>query len=315
MHHCAGRGVAGVCAAVAEGVRDEPDVLQGSEAVLNGPSIETRMSIYVIAEIGINHNGSLDIAKRLIDEAKKAGCQAVKFQKRTIDAVYTPEELAQPRESPFGTTNGDLKRALEFSPEQYGTIQRYCQSVGLDWSASCWDVDSVGLIASFSPPWLKIPSALITNKKLLDAYAKTGIPLYLSTGMSTAEEVDDAMGRLLFHGCDVTPLACTATYPCPTSELNLLYIRTLIGLYGKAGFSSHCVSPWPILGAVALGACVVEAHITLDRSSYGSDQASSLEPKAFAKMVEEVRTLEEALGTGEKVVYASEEPIKRKLRR
>ena len=183
------------------------------------------------------------------------------------------------------------------------------------WSASCWDLDSVNFIGSYGPPWLKIPSALLTNKKLLDAYAKTGIPLYLSTGMSTAQEVDDAMGRLLFHGCDVTPLACTSTYPCPPSELNLLYIRTLIGLYGKAGFSSHCVSPWPVLGAVALGACVVEAHLTLDRTMFGSDQASSLEPKAFAKMVEEVRTLEEALGNGEKVVYASEEPIKRKLRR
>lgn len=273
------------------------------------------MSIYVIAEIGINHNGSLDIAKRLIDEAKKAGANAVKFQKRTIEAVYTAEELAQPRESPFGHTNGDLKRGLEFGRALYQDIDTYCRGLGLAWSASCWDTQSVQDIAVFNPPWLKIPSALITNRKLLDAYAKTGIPLYLSTGMSTAKEVDDAMGRLLFHGCDVTPLACTSTYPCPASELNLLYIRTLIGLYGKAGFSSHCVSPWPVLGAVALGACVVEAHLTLDRTMFGSDQASSLEPKAFAKMVEEIRTLETALGDGQKIVYASEEPIKKKLRR
>lgn len=273
------------------------------------------MGVYVIAEIGINHSGSIETAKKLIDVAKGAGANAVKFQKRTVDQVYTAEELAQPRESPFGSTNGDLKRALEFGREGYEAIAAEARTYDLDWSASCWDTGSVEFIQDFHPPWLKIPSALITNTKLLDAYAKTGIPLYLSTGMSTAEEVDKAMGRLLFHGCDVTPLACTSTYPCPTSELNLLYIRTLIGLYGKAGFSSHCVSPWPVLGAVALGATIVEAHLTLDRTSFGSDQASSLEPKAFAKMVEEIRTLEQALGTGEKVVYASEEPIKRKLRR
>lgn len=273
------------------------------------------MSVYVICEAGINANGSLDTAFKLIDAAAEAGANAIKWQKRTVETVYTSDELNAPRESPFGTTNGDLKRGLEFSLGQHADLLIYARSRGLDYSASCWDIDSVQQIASLSPPFLKIPSALITNKKLLDAYAKTGIPLYLSTGMSTAKEVDDAMGRLLFHGCDVTPLACTSTYPCPPSELNLLYIRTLIGLYGKAGFSSHCVSPWPVLGAVALGACVVEAHLTLDRTMFGSDQASSLEPKAFAKMVEEIRTLETALGTGEKVVYPSEEPIKKKLRR
>lgn len=273
------------------------------------------MAVYVIAEIGINHGGSLETAYNLIKAAKEAGADAVKFQKRTIEAVYTEAELAQPRDSPFGSTNGDLKRALELGGDSFDTIDAYCRTKDIAWSASCWDTGSVDFIQAYQPPFLKIPSALITNKKLLDAYAKTGIPLYLSTGMSTAEEVEQAMGRLLFHGCDVTPLACTSTYPCPTSELNLLYIRTLIGLYGKAGFSSHCVSPWPVLGAVALGACVVEAHITLDRTSFGTDQSASLEPKAFAKMVEEIRTLEEALGSGEKVVYASEEPIKRKLRR
>jgi N-acetylneuraminate synthase len=173
----------------------------------------------------------------------------------------------------------------------------------------------VAFVASYNPPFLKIPSALITNKPLLEAYAGTDIKLYLSTGMSTAEEVSDAMLYLDAKGCDVFPLACTSTYPCPPSELNLLYVRTLIGLYGRAGFSSHCVSPWPVLGAVALGATVIEAHITLSRASFGSDQAASLEPKAFAKMVEEIRTLEQALGTGEKIVYHSELPIKDKLRR
>ncbi len=273
------------------------------------------MSIYVIAEIGINHNGSLETALRLIDAAKEANCQAVKFQKRTIEAVYTEEELSKPRDSVFGRTNGDLKRGLEFSKEDFSHLFAYARQSGLDCSASCWDEHSVVCIASFSPPWLKIPSALITNEELLEAYAATKRPLYLSTGMSTAKEVSDAMSFLDSKGCDVFPLACTSTYPCPPSELNLLYVRTLIGLYGRAGFSSHCVSPWPVLGAVALGATVVEAHLTLDRTLFGSDQASSLEPKAFTKMVEEIRTLETALGTGEKIVYPSEIPIREKLRR
>ncbi|MDH4327452.1 MAG: N-acetylneuraminate synthase family protein [Nitrospira sp.] len=273
------------------------------------------MGVYVIAEIGINHNGSMELATRLIEAAKEAGADAVKFQKRTIEAVYTEDELAQPRESPFGTTNGELKRGLEFDAHQYDQLHQQCMDEEIEWSASCWDVESVEFIARYNPPWLKIPSALITNTKLLDAYANTGIPLYLSTGMSTAKEVHRAAMRLLGHGCDVIPMACTSTYPCPPEELNLRYITTLREEYWKAGFSSHGVSPWPMLGAVALGACVVEAHLTLDRTLFGSDQAASLEPKAFRKMVEEIRTMEVALGTGEKVVYASEEPIKRKLRR
>lgn len=270
------------------------------------------MSIYIICEIGINHGGSLKTALEMIDVAKDCGAQAVKFQKRTIEAVYTPDELAKPRDNPFGPTNGDLKRGLEFSRTQYDQIDTYCRKAGIDWSASCWDVGSVHDIASFSPPWLKIPSALITNLELVRAYKETGLPLYVSTGMSTAEEVTVAMDYL---GSQATPLACTSTYPCPLSELNLLYVRTLIGLYGRAGFSSHCVSPWPVLGAVALGASVIEAHLTLDRTLWGSDQSSSLEPKAFKKMVEEICTLEIALGDGEKVVFPSEVPIKAKLRR
>jgi N-acetylneuraminate synthase len=274
------------------------------------------MSIYVVAEGGINANGSLETAFKLIDAAKEAGCDAIKWQKRSIDLVYTPEELAKPRESVFGATNGDLKRGLEFSLADYHALDAYCHDRGIDWSASCWDVESVSFIAGFAPPWLKIPSALITNKPLLKSYADTGIPLFISTGMSTHEEVTAAMDYLHEQTvARVVPLACTSTYPCPVNELNLLYIRTLKHLYGCAGFSSHCVSPWPALGAVALGSEIIEAHLTLDRTMFGSDQASSLEPKAFAKMVEEIRTLEEALGTGVKRVYASEEPIKAKLRR
>ena len=271
---------------------------------------------YIVAELGINANGSIDIAKQLIDAAVYAGADAVKFQKRTIEAVYTPEELAAPRQSPFGTTNGDLKRRLEFSYADYCEIDEYCRKEhGIDWSASCWDTRSVQFIDGFNPPWLKIPSALITNWGLLDAYVQTGKKLFLSTGMSTADEVADAIEYIRTRGGNVVPLACTSTYPCPPAELNLLYIRTLKYLYDHAGFSSHCVSPWPVLGAVALGAEVVEAHLTLDRTMFGSDQAASLEPKAFAKMVEEIRTLETALGDGAKKVYDSEIPVKAKLRR
>lgn len=271
------------------------------------------MSIYIIAEIGINHNGSLDLAKRLIDAAKEAGADAVKFQKRTIEAVYTDEELAQPRESPFGNTNGDLKRGLEFSLEHYGEISRYCRMVGLEWSASCWDVDAVQAIATFSPPWLKIPSALITNKPLLNAYGRTGIPLYLSTGMSTWEEIDDAVYHtgpsVLFH--------CHSSYPSPLDELNLACIRSFQERYPgvTVGYSSHTVSPWPCLMAAVYGAQVVEAHLTLDRAMFGSDQAASLEPAAFKKLVEEIRTWERCRGDGVKRVYDSELPAKRKLRR
>lgn len=275
------------------------------------------MGVLVIAEIGINHNGSLDLAKKLIDKAKEAGADAVKFQKRTIEAVYTPEELAQPRESPFGTTNGDLKRALEFGLEAFSTLNAYCLSKDLDWSASCWDQAAVEFIAQFNPPWLKIPSALITNTKLLDAYAKTGIPLYLSTGMSSAEEVDKAMGRLLFHGCEVTLMHCHSAYPSPLDELNLACIYWFKERYPgvRIGYSSHTISPWPCLMAVVCGAEVVEFHLTLDRASWGSDQAASLEPLAAKKLIEEIRTWERCKGDGIKRVYDSELPAKKKLRK
>lgn len=272
------------------------------------------MSIYVIAEIGINHNGSLDQAKRLIDAAKEAGADAVKFQKRTIEAVYTPDELAKPRDNPFGNTNGDLKRGLEFSQAQYREIALYCLPRQMAWSASCWDAASVACMAHFAPPWLKIPSALITDLPLLEAYRATGIPLLMSTGMSTEAEVDQAVQTL--HDCKLVLLHCCASYPSPIDELNLSAILTIQTRYGlPVGYSSHSVSPWPCLMAACLGATVLEAHLTLDRTLWGSDQAASLEPHAFAKMVEEVRTWERARGDGVKRVMPSEVPIKAKLRK
>ncbi len=277
------------------------------------------MSIYVIAEIGINHNGSLVTAKRLIDAAKEAGCDAVKFQKRTIEAVYTEEELAKPRESVFGSTNGDLKRGLEFGSSEFIQIDTYCKAVGIAWSASCWDPASVAAISAFSPPWLKIPSALITNQELVAAYAATDIPLILSTGMSTWEEIDTA-AYIVEAGSDgrpITLLHCHSSYPSPLDELNLACIKSLKERYpwAQIGYSSHSVSPWPCLMAAVYGAEVIEFHLTLDRTMWGSDQAASLEPAAAKKLVEEIRTWERCKGDGEKRCYASEEPVKAKLRR
>jgi N-acetylneuraminate synthase len=279
------------------------------------------MSCYVIAEIGINHNGSLDLAKRLIDAAKEAGCDAVKFQKRTIEAVYTKEELEKPRDSPFGNTNGHLKRAIEFTQADYEEIAAHCKGISIEWSASCWDVQSVAFIASFSPPWLKIPSALITNKELVWEYVKTGIPLIVSTGMSTWEEIDQCMHWLKMRSWTpyehLTILHCHSSYPSPLEEINLACINSFKERYPgvKVGYSSHTVSPWPCLMAVVYGAEVVEAHLTLSRASWGSDQSASLEPAAFKKLVTEIRTWETCKGDGQKRVYESELPHKLKLRR
>lgn len=270
--------------------------------------------VYVIAEIGINHNGSLETAKRLIDAAKAAGADAVKFQKRTVEVVYSAEELARPRESVFGTTNGDLKRGLELSFDQYGEIDAYCRAVGIAWSGSAWDVASVHFLAAFGVPWLKVPSALVTDQAVLRAYRNTGLPVYCSTGMSTWEEIDAAVETL---GRDrLTLVHCHAAYPSPLEELNLACLASLRDRYGlPVGYSSHTVSPWPCLMAVCAGAVVVEAHLTVDRALWGSDHAASLEPAAFGKLVEEIRTYERAWGDGIKRVWPSEEAAKAKLRK
>ena len=273
------------------------------------------MSIQIICEIGINHNGSLDTAKELIDAAKDCGANFVKFQKRTIDACYTAEELAKPRESVFGYTNGDLKRGLEFGPVEFDAISAYCQERGLAWSASCWDRESVEFIRSYSPPWLKVPSALITNIPLLKAYRETGIPLLLSTGMSTWGEIDAAVEWI--GGAQIQALLhCHSSYPSPLEEINLACIRSLRERYAlPIGYSSHTVSPWPCLMAAVYGAEVIEFHLTLDRSMWGSDQSASLEPHAAKKLIEEIRTWEVCKGDGVKRVYPSEEVVKAKLRR
>ena len=277
---------------------------------LVGPSHPT----FIVAEIGINHNGDVELAKKLIGAAAASGCDAVKFQKRTIEVVYTPEELARPRESPFGATNGDLKRGLEFGYDQYAEIDRFCRSLGIMWFASCWDKGSVDFIEVFDPPCYKIPSACLTDDDLLRLHRHTGRPIVLSTGMSTIEQIDHAvevLGRenlILLH--------CTSTYPSKIEELNLKLIPRLVERYDMPiGYSGHEVGLYTTLAAVVLGACVVERHVTLDRALWGSDQAASVEPHGIARLLKDIRAVQIAMGDGVKRVYESEIPVMHKLRR
>ncbi|MGA7560992.1 MAG: N-acetylneuraminate synthase family protein [Terriglobales bacterium] len=269
---------------------------------------------YVVAEIGINHNGDIDLAKKLINVALGADCDAVKFQKRTIDVVYTPEELAKPRESPFGATNGDLKRGLEFEQEEYEEIDRYCREVKIDWFASCWDEASVDFIAQFKVPCFKIASASITDDNLLRHTRAVGKPIILSTGMSTIEQIDhavDILGKrdlVLLHAC--------STYPAYYEELNLKVMDVLRDRYSvPVGYSGHETGLPSSVAAAALGACIVERHITLDRSMWGSDHAASLEPNGITRLVRDIRLIEKSMGDGVKRVLEREQPIIKKLRR
>lgn len=270
--------------------------------------------VFIIAEIGINHNGDVKIAKKLIDVAVEAGCDAVKFQKRTIDIVYTKEELERPRETPFGTTNGDLKRGLEFGKDQYKEIDKYCKQKGIMWFASCWDEQSVDFIDEFNPPCYKIASASLTDDALLKYTRDKGKPIILSTGMSTTEQIEHAVKVLARD--DIIILHCTSTYPSKLEELNINVIHTLKKKYNyPIGYSGHEVGVPSSVVAAAVGACVIERHITLDRAMWGSDQAASLEPHGLEKLVEEIRELSTTLGDGVKKVYDSELPIIEKLRR
>jgi N-acetylneuraminate synthase len=269
---------------------------------------------YIVAEIGINHNGDIEIAKKLIDVAVEAGCNAVKFQKRTIDVVYTKEELAKPRENPFGETNGDLKYGLEFEKEQYDQIDRYCKEKGIAWYFSPWDEQSVDFAEQYNPPCHKIASASLTDDDLLQHIRSKGRPIILSTGMTTLEQVDHAVGVLgkddliLLHAC--------STYPAYYEELNLRVIPMLKQRYEiPVGYSGHETGLPSSSAAVAMGACIVERHITLDRSMWGSDQAASLEPNGITRLVRDIRLVETAMGDGIKRVIEREVPIMKKLRR
>lgn len=270
---------------------------------------------FVVAEIGINHNGDLETAKKLIDVAKDAGCDAVKFQKRTVEVVYTAEELAKPRESPWGKTNGDQKRGLEFGREQYAAIDEHCRSVGIAWFASPWDEASVDFLERFDPPCHKIASASLTDDGLLRQIRSKGRPVILSTGMSTMGEIERAVEILGKDG--LVLLHTVSTYPAKTEDLNLRVIQTLARRFPDVpiGYSGHEAGTTRSVCAVALGACMVERHITLDRSMYGSDQAASLEPAGLTLMIRNIRDLELALGDGVKRVIPAEVSVKEKLRR
>ena len=271
---------------------------------------------YLIAEIGINHNGDLKIAKNLILEAFKAGFDAVKFQKRTIEIVFSPEELARPRESVFGKTNGELKYVLEFSFNDYAEIDRYCKEVGIDWFASPWDLASLEFLESFDVVAHKVASACLTDSKLLQEMKKTNKPVILSTGMSTLDQINTAISYLnpdrtiLMHAVSV--------YPATNEQLNLNWIEELKRNFPSipVGYSGHEAGVIPSVIAVAkYGAVCVERHITLDRSMWGSDQSASLEPDGMTRIVKYIRNIPIASGTGPKRVLIEEIPIQEKLRR
>lgn len=269
---------------------------------------------FIVAEIGINHNGDLDTARKLISAAHLAGCDAVKFQKRTIEVVYTAEELAKSRENPFGPTNGDLKRGLEFGFENYVSIDEYCRMLKILWFASCWDEASVDFIAQFDPPCFKIASASLTDDNLLRHHRRHKKPIILSTGMSTLQQIDHAVEVLGKE--DLILMHTTSTYPAKTEELNLACIGQLKKRYDlPVGYSGHEVGLQTSLAAATLGACMIERHITLDRAMWGSDQAASVEPNGIARLVRDIHTAEKAMGDGVKRVLDSEVPIIKKLRR
>jgi N-acetylneuraminate synthase len=269
---------------------------------------------FVIAEIGINHNGDIDLAKRLISVALAAGCDAIKFQKRTVAVVYTPEELAKPRENPFGPTNGDLKYGLEFEQEEYEEINAFCKSVKMLWFASPWDEASVDFLERFHVPVYKIASASLTDDRLLRHVRATGKPIILSTGMSTYAEIDHAVEVLGKE--DFVLMHSTSTYPAFYPELNLRAIPTMAERYDvPIGYSGHETGIPTSVCAAVLGACCVERHITMDRSMWGSDHAASLEPNGISRLVRDIRLWEQAKGDGIKRVYEREFPIIKKLRR
>lgn len=304
-------------------------------------SIGAGQPVLIVAEIGINHNGDLAVAKRLIDAAVAAGADAVKFQKRTVPVVYSEAELAKSREVPSfvvqagmsrgvlgsgavarlassqmrETTNGDLKWTLEFTKADYAAIDEHCRKRGIMWFASGWDEESVDFLEAFNPPCYKVASPSLTDDGLLAHIRSKGRPVILSTGMSSMEQIEHAVDVL--GKKDLVILHCTSTYPSQDHELNLLGIKTLQEKYPDVpiGYSGHEQGISLSVASAVLGACVVERHLTMDRSMWGSDQAASVEPKGLAIMVRDIRRFEVAKGDGVKRVWESELPIIQKLRR
>ena len=271
--------------------------------------------VYIIAEVGINHNGELENAKKLIDAAKHAGVDAVKFQKRTPELCVPPEQRGQMRETPWGyITYMDYRLKTEFGEKEYAEIDRYCKQVGIDWFVSVWDEEAVNFMEKFEPVCYKIPSASLTDQTLLRHLRATGRPLILSTGMSTMDQINESVDLIGLENLGI--MHATSTYPCDPHELNLRMIETLRKTFNcPIGYSGHEVGLVTTAVAVGLGACMVERHITLDRALWGSDQAASVEPGGFEKLVKYVRVTEMSVGDGVKKVYESEMSSLKKLRR
>lgn len=270
---------------------------------------------FIIAEIGINHNGDLQIAKELIDWAKKCDCDAVKFQKRTVDVVYTKEELDKYRESPWGTTNRQQKYGLEFEKTEYDEIDRYCKEVGIEWFASAWDIGAQEFLSQYDCKYNKIASAMLTKMDFLEAVAKERKYTFISTGMSTWEEIDNAVEVFKNNECPYELLHCNSTYPMKNEDANLSMINILRERYGcKVGYSGHERGRIVSFAAATLGASTIERHITLDRTMYGSDQAASLEVSDLEKLVRDIRALPGIIGTGDRVISEEELAVRKKLR-
>ena len=271
---------------------------------------------FIIAEVGINHNGSLLDAFRLIHAAKDAGADAVKFQKRDIESVYTKAELDKDRESPWGTTNRQQKYGLEFGKEEYDDIDCLCKEVGIEWFASPWDIKSCEFLKQYDLRLNKIASAMIVHRGLVENIAKQGKKTYISTGMSLMTEINDAVNIFRDHKCPFELMHCNSQYPMPDNIANLRMIKTLREAFGvDVGYSGHEVGIITSVAAVALGATSIERHLTLDRAMYGSDQSASIEPQGFKKLVDYIRVVENTLGDGVKRVTAGEAKCREKLRR
>jgi len=272
--------------------------------------------VIVIAEIGINHNGDINIAKKLIDIAKSAGCDAVKFQKRTVEKVYSKEILDLPRESLWGTTTREQKMGLEFSLKQFDMIDKYCKKKKIPWYVSCWDIDSQVEMRKFKTKYNKVASAMLVHKKLLQTIAEEKKYTFISTGMSKMKDIQNAVKIFRDNKCPFEIMHSHSAYPMLQKEANLKVINTLQKKFHcNVGYSGHEVSSYLVcVAAVMLGASSIERHITLDRSMYGSDQSASLEPEGLFRMVRDIRALDSILGDGKKRIWESEIPAQKKLR-
>ena len=270
---------------------------------------------FFIAEIGINHNGDMDVCKRLIDLAKRAGCQAVKFQKRDIDTVYTQDYLASARQSPWGTTQRDQKTGLEFGKEEYDEIDRYCREVGILWSASAWDLQSQNFLQQYNIPINKVASAMLTHYEILRTISAEDKHTFISTGMSTTADITKAVTIFREANCPFTLFHCVSTYPCKDEDCNINMIETLRNQYDvPVGYSGHEEGIMPSILSVAKGAVALERHITLDKTMYGSDQSASIEEPLLTRLVTESRQITNTLGTGQKEFLQHEVPVAQKLR-